>query len=246
MDHENTKLNLECASLGESYEFNFPDLYGRGILVGTLLTEIVGSVRIRCLQTGVTAQIQFHPKPFLRGRYNCISGEIWEAGSESPVVTFDGRWSAYMRVTDLRTGRTWLPFDVRSARQLTVVRPPITEQVEYESEVLWRMVTAHLSANDTRGATAHKEALEEKQRRERAFMEEQGIPWEPQAFHYDDVKRRWVPNALDMENWRDGEEPVAMPPEFQVPAHILRAYEARVTEPVERLQAKVEASLQAR
>jgi hypothetical protein len=133
------------------------------------VAEIVGTVKIRCLQTGVTGRIQFHAKPFLRGRYNCISGEVLAPGGKTPIFKFDGRWSAFMRVTDVRSGRAWMPFDVRSARPLMVVRPPMEDQGEYESGVLWRMVTMRLSANDTRGATAHKEALEEKQRRERGF-----------------------------------------------------------------------------
>jgi hypothetical protein len=246
MDHENTRMSLEVPGLGETYDFNFPDLYGRGIIIRPLVYEIVGTVRVRCAQSGVVGQIKFHSKPILWGRYHCFSGHICPPGSTTPTITFEGRWSAFMKVVDHRNDRTWLSFDVRVARPLTVVRPPIDDQSELESESVWRMVTQHLIANDLRGATAHKAALEEKQRKERAFFEQAGLRWEPQYFHYSQARRRWIPNEMNSEPYREGEEIVAMPPPFTIPPLIQRAYDAGITEPMAQVHINTEANIRAR
>jgi hypothetical protein len=148
-----------------------------------------------------------------------------------------------MRVSDRRSGRTWLAFGVRVARPLAVVRPPLDEQCEFESGFLWKMVTERLQASDVKGATAHKAVLEEKHRKERVFFEQNAIPWECQAFRFSHTRKRWVPNARTLDPHRDVEEPMAMPPRFHVPAPVQRAYDAGATEPVANVQINTEANL---
>ena len=73
--------------------------------------------------------------------------------------------------------------------------PPLNEQSPYESQYLWQKVTQYLEAKDTVHATDHKLALEEKQRIERKYFEDNNIPWEFQLFHYDEQRKRYVPNT---------------------------------------------------
>jgi hypothetical protein len=243
MDHENTKVNLELTPLGETYEFNFPDLYGRGVFIGSLTSEICGTVRCSCMQTGVTAEIQFHPKPLVFGRYNRFDGKIVAGGRSQPLITFSGRWSAYMKATDVRTGREWLTFDVRTAQPLVLEVPPLTEQCEFESRLLWKFVTFYLEQNDTPHATCHKYALEEKQRKERQYQSDNQIDWELQLFHFNERRKRFVPNDLNLDP-AFGEEPVEMPT-FHVPAVVQRAYDAGITQPIAALHDAVEEEIRA-
>jgi hypothetical protein len=241
MDHENTRVNLELPNLGETYEFNFPDLYGRGVFLGSLMTEICGQVRVRCVQNGVTAEINFYAKPTFFGRYNRFDGKVFGANANRPSITFAGRWSAYMKATDLRTHREWLTFDVRTSRSLTLEVPPIEEQCEFESQFAWRFVTAYLRRNDTRHATVHKSALEEKQRKERAFQLEHHIVWPLQLFHFNERSERYVPNALNLEPFTEDE--VIEMPTFHVPPPIQQAYDAGITQPIGVMQEQVEAQI---
>jgi hypothetical protein len=241
MDHENTKVNLELPNLGETYEFNFPDLYGRGVFLGSLMTEICGQVRVRCVQNGVRAEINFQAKPPFFGRYNRFDGKVFGPNANRPSITFAGRWSAYMKATDLRSHREWLTFDVRTARALALEVPPIEEQCEFESQFAWRFVSLYLQRNDMRNATSHKSALEEKQRKERAFQTENHIEWQPQMFHFNERTRRYVPNSLNLEPYATDE--VIEMPVFHVPVPIQQGYDAGITQPIGILQEQVEAQI---
>ena len=233
MDHENTKVTFECTKLGESYDFNLPDMYCRGILIGTLVIEMCGQVRVTCPKTGVTAIIYFDEKPMLRGKYNCVHGSIFEANPENPkkpktIIKIDGRWSAYLRATDTRNNKVWLPFDVRKAVPLVITAPPLEEQCPYESEYAWQNVTRYLNEKNTDFATDHKLALEEKQRAERKYFEDNNLEWKLQRFHYDKDLQRYVPNALNTKPYSPDEEPQKMPEPFHIPDLIQQATDAGV------------------
>jgi hypothetical protein len=77
MDNDNTKVNFEHLNRGETYEFNLPNMYGRGILTGKLMMEICGKVRVFCPQTRVYAKISFLEKPLVGGRYNRFKGCVY-------------------------------------------------------------------------------------------------------------------------------------------------------------------------
>jgi hypothetical protein len=183
MDNENTKVNFEHLKRGETYEFNLPDMYGRGFLTGRLAMEICGTVRVSCQQTGVFAKIKFLDKPALRGRYNCFKGRVYTKQTVKKKVikvvhlTFSGRWSAYMRCKNEHDGSEWLEFDVRTALPLSVVVPPIEAQSPIESRSLWQRVTEFLTQNNVPRATEFKLALEDKQRALVHFMKDNGTTW---------------------------------------------------------------------
>lgn len=50
---------------GEEYIITNPNFYARGILFGTLLSELGDSATIKCSKTGLTAEIEFKVKVFL-------------------------------------------------------------------------------------------------------------------------------------------------------------------------------------
>jgi len=243
MDHENTQVNFECPALGETYRFNFPDMYGRGILVGKLVMEICGTVRVQCAQTGYTAEVVFEEKPWLRGRYNVVNGFVFgpeENGKRKKVIKLEGRWSAFLKATDLRNNNSWLAFDVRSAVPLTVEAPPLEEQNPYESQYAWQYVTKYLQMKDTKNATEHKLALEEKQRAERKYFEDNSINFELQRFRYDEETQRYVPLDLDLSPYQENEAQQQMPEPFHVPVNIQRAEEVGASKPMNQIHREAE------
>ena len=60
-----------------------------------------------------------------------------------------------MHVHDLRSDpvKEWISFDRNEAKVLKNVTPPIDEQMPYESEKIWRMVTKYLKENDVNNET---------------------------------------------------------------------------------------------
>ena len=100
MDNPNTKVNAEHLARGESYVFNFPDMYGRGVFSGPKILEIVGKVRISCKKTGYFAKINFLAKGLNSSKtYNSLKGKIYkfvqnEKGKQvkETVIQFSGHW----------------------------------------------------------------------------------------------------------------------------------------------------------
>jgi hypothetical protein len=158
--------------------------------------------------------------------------------AQTPVITIEGKWSVYRHVTDLRSGRVWLSFDIRVARPLSVKLPSLPEQCEHEIKYGWQRVSEKLEANDVREATAQKNALKDKQ--ERIWQNQ--VAWETQAFQYNTNKRRWVSCKLNLEPSHKG-EPIAMPSPFQVLVVIQRIYDAGVTEPMVQIHIHTEANM---
>ena len=245
MDHENTRVNLEIPSLGETYEFNFPNMYGRGILFGKMRMEICGQVRVMCKRTGISGRIDFLEKPLFRKRYNRFKGYVSCANSQTPTILFSGRWTAFMKCVDNRSGRTMITFDVRRVVPLRIVSPPIEDQCEFESQYIWRCVSHYIRAKDSVNATVHKSAIEEKQRREREFFKENGIEWELQLFHFDMRQNRYVPNNLELNPRVAGQnEHMTMPNRFNIPRPVQLAMQSGATVSFERIQRDTEKNIE--
>jgi hypothetical protein len=243
LDNENTKVNFEHLKRGETYSLNFPDMYGRGILTGKLVMEICGTVRIHCAQTNLYAKIKFIEKPAFRGKYNCFKGRVYtkeevkKKKKETILFTFDGRWSAYMRVVCVADGTSWIAFDVRSAAPNQISIPPEEEQTELESRYIWRKVTECLARGDTAKATDHKLALENNQRLLLKHLADNGREWELQNFHFDQEQARFVPNNLNLTPFEEGEPPQTMPPPFALPPLLAELNAAGVTKPIDQIHA---------
>jgi hypothetical protein len=122
-----------------------------------------------------------------------------------------------MKCKDEHTGREWLSFDVRTAVPLRIVVPDIEQQSPIESRFIWMKVTEWLQRRDTAKATDHKLALEEKQRALVKHMKDEGLVWTPQAFRFDQERRRFLPLGLNLAVRRPEEPPLAMPPRFEMP-----------------------------
>lgn len=333
MDNPNTKVNVEHLARGESYIFNFPDMYGRGVFSGPKVLEIVGKVRIACKQTGYVAKITFLAKGINSSKtYNSLKGKISkiytnEKGKQvkEPVIQFQGHWddkvyywflddrqennnsilinlsnesssqasrlnlaefSGKSQLLEESSGNTekikrknsgqikmsmstsslpikkdipkkpnkskksdkecikHLMFNVKSAKMLHIVVPPIEEQSQYESRFVWRRVTEYLDRNDPETANKYQKALTENLKKTEKCFEASHKEWKYQLFNYNEQEKRFIPKDLDLSLHNDNEPPLEMHPGFVVPPQVVELQEAGKIKTTLQVQQDVDASLQ--
>eukprot|EP00002_Diphylleia_rotans_P009561 TRINITY_DN19951_c0_g1_i1.p2 TRINITY_DN19951_c0_g1~~TRINITY_DN19951_c0_g1_i1.p2 ORF type:complete len:392 (+),score=87.06 TRINITY_DN19951_c0_g1_i1:69-1244(+) len=173
---------------GEKYTFNFPDYYARGILIGTLLMETVGSVKIECESTGYSAELEFKAKGYFRGDYNEIGGTVKDRYGNT-LYTIGGKWDSKITITD-ECNSTNTFFSTEFPR-LKKTLPPYPEQDAYESRKLWEKVTTAILGKDLNSATDAKSFLEQRQRDEAKERKEKGQEWKTIHFHLVDDQWRY-------------------------------------------------------
>ncbi|BFZ64702.1 Oxysterol-binding protein OBPa [Saitoella coloradoensis] len=167
---------------GEEYVLTQPNMYARGILFGTMKLELGDHSFIRCDKNDLVADIEFKTKGFISGTYNAISGKIKRISTGEALYEISGKWNEEMTLRDLRTKKTTILFDARSARPAMHDTKPISEQDERESQRLWEPVTRAIKKRDQEAATDAKSAIEERQRQEQRRREAEGVQWEPRFF----------------------------------------------------------------
>jgi len=200
---------------GESYTITFPTAYARGILWGTLLMEIGGTVSITCEKTGLQTEIEFKTKPYFGGGYNYVSGKIREmTGKKKTLYTLSGKWDTEVLIKshdNKKEESLWNPDN--APPKLSMDIRPINEQDEWESRRLWQNVTAALRKNDQTTATDEKCKLENAQREAVRKREEEKAQYQTKFFEKDE-NGGWVykyknlePFPLDeLDQWEEYEE----------------------------------------
>jgi hypothetical protein len=146
------------------YVFTFPAIKISGFLWGKFILEWVDDVTITCKKTGLTCLVDYHAKPWFRGKYHCVSGKVWRGDEKKkPLRTFSGRWTEKMTVVNPQTNTEKLMFDA-SKTPLTMMVRALEKQDDFESRKVWADVTAGILAKDYKKANAAKKAVEEAQR----------------------------------------------------------------------------------
>lgn len=166
---------LTLLETGEVYTITFPTVYGRGIIVGTLLMELCGNVSIHCHQTHIKADIDFKEKGFF-GEYNVISGKITQ--KKDVLYTLSGKWDGRMDITNAKTKKSEVLWDSKDAKRVPKVTRPLDQQDNNESQKLWLNVTNAIKKRDQKDATAEKTKLEDAQR----ARKEKGDDYAPRLF----------------------------------------------------------------
>lgn len=83
---------------GEEYIITNPNIYIRGIFLGTMLMELGDSVTIECPKLGLVADIDFKVKGYFTGTYNAIVGKIKTSDGEA-LYNITGKWTEKMIIT---------------------------------------------------------------------------------------------------------------------------------------------------
>jgi len=144
---------------------NWPNVYARGLIYGTLLMEIGGSVSISCSKTGLSCKLEFTTKGFFTGEYNRVRGSITNDETGEQLFSISGLWDSGIDITNDRTGETKCLFDPNEHSVSSKTVSPVEEQEEFESRRLWQHVTQGILARDLEVATKQKTVLEEAQRK---------------------------------------------------------------------------------
>eukprot|EP00741_Cyanophora_paradoxa_P002845 tig00000640_g2761.t1 len=167
----------------EEYVMTWPNVYARGIIIGSLLMEMGGKTYIRCEKSGYYTEIEFKTKGFFGGKYNRVVGTIRHVDVDEDLYTIDGLWDTSFDITDAETSETEVLFNCEGAPVVPQIVLPEEKQVPYESRRLWAKVTKALLANDQETATKFKAELEDEQRRQAKIREERGLRPRLRLFH---------------------------------------------------------------
>ena len=93
MVHGDRQLRL--LKQGENYVMNSPRLLIRFLPVPC--ADWTGTVRIRCQETGLEAELCYRGNSFLgwRSNYRSIKGKIYDSSSSKTIYEIDGYWDRY-------------------------------------------------------------------------------------------------------------------------------------------------------
>eukprot|EP00759_Apiculatamorpha_spiralis_P046202 PhF_6_TR42733/c1_g2_i1/m.64579 len=167
-----------CSTLvfddGQVYQCTWPTAYVRGILFGKLLMEAGGKIEIKCVSSGMQADIDFKVKGYFSGSYNAVVGGIFytSKGYKNPEVILGGNWTQAVTFHPAKDKKNvqalldvkGLPYGVRSVSTKAGIPPTCA------SRNVWAKVTEALAANDVEGATREKNVVENAQRERRKEM----------------------------------------------------------------------------
>lgn len=100
-----SRIRFVNTSLDESEEYILtnPNVYVRGVILGTTLTELGDTVEVTCPLTGYKARIEFKTKGYFTGCYNALSGTISHETHEGCIDLFQisGLWSDKIFLTPI-------------------------------------------------------------------------------------------------------------------------------------------------
>lgn len=178
----------------EEYILNFPSGYGRSILTVPWV-ELGGDCSITCEQTGYSANVTFHTKPFYGGKVHKISAEVFAPNEKKPFFLVEGEWNGIM-FSKTPKGKSDCFIDTKKMSTVHKVVKKIEHQGEMESRRLWKEVTHNLKTNNIDEATKFKRQHEEKQRQDAKYRQQNEIKYETIHFKEDESGNWIYSNAL--------------------------------------------------
>ncbi|KAI9352641.1 hypothetical protein BDR26DRAFT_797421 [Obelidium mucronatum] len=173
----------------ERYTITFPNMYARGILFGTMYTELGDHATITCEQTDLSVQLDFKTRGVFSDRtLNVVEGDIKKrcggggGGGVVVVAHVSGKWSDDSTTSSVANMNRKLLFDANSAEIHGKIVPPETEMESFESRRLWKKVTKGIQSKNLDEATSEKTAIEENQRKICKLREERDQEWKHRFF----------------------------------------------------------------
>lgn len=184
----------------ETYVMSLPTAFARSIMTEPW-TELGGRVSISCPESACTTPLVFHTKPFYGEGVHRVSGEVKSKAGMS-LCKISGEWNSRITLTHPAgspvpppeqgegvtvsvdaEGQTVEVVDVGALKVVARKRVrPVRSQGVGESRRLWGDVSTALQRDDLRTATAHKQHLEELQRRYEAQRKARGEPYVGKLF----------------------------------------------------------------
>ncbi|XP_054807441.1 oxysterol-binding protein-related protein 4C-like [Prosopis cineraria] len=200
------KRQLKLLNHGETYEMNCPHLLIRIFPVPDI--NWVGNVNIRCLETGLAAELSFKSNSYLGlgGNRRLIKGKILNSSSSKVLYEVDGHWDRTVTIKDTSNGKVKVIYDaneVISGLQSPTVRDP-KSVMPTESALVWSELSEAILSKEWEKASEAKKVVEERQRKLARERESRGENWIPKHFVVFQSKEggwecspieKWVPSA---------------------------------------------------
>ncbi|KAN0012645.1 hypothetical protein ACTFIU_007956 [Dictyostelium citrinum] len=172
------KLVYEIPSLEEEYIVEAPKIVVKGVLVGSLSTETIGSTNLICKKTGYSAEIEFKGKGLFKSKHSLLV-KVKHPSSKKALYTLEGKFDGTVSITSTKTGKTTTFFDINN-ETIQPTNLPSHELEENNSRVVWKHVIESLLNNNEDEASKQKTIVEENQRALAKTRE--GKPWIPKNF----------------------------------------------------------------
>nr|XP_027069693.1 oxysterol-binding protein-related protein 4C-like isoform X2 [Coffea arabica]XP_027069694.1 oxysterol-binding protein-related protein 4C-like isoform X2 [Coffea arabica] len=181
----NGRRQLKLLNKEETYEMNSPKLVIR--LFPMLSVDWLGTVTIKCEETGIAAELYYRGNSFLPrpGIHRSIKGRIFMTSSSSKTIyEISGHWDRTVTAKDLNTGKSKIIYNAKEA--LSGVKTPIVKDSQgiwpTESTVVWGDVSQAILNKSWDKAKEAKSAIEEREREQVKERKSKGQNWVPKHF----------------------------------------------------------------
>ncbi|XP_058727833.1 oxysterol-binding protein-related protein 4C-like isoform X1 [Vicia villosa] len=179
------KRELKLLNHGETYEMNCPHLLFRILPIPG--ADWVGTVDIRCLETGLVAELTYkssHSFLGLGGNHKVIKGKILDSSSLEVLYEIDGHWDRTVKLKDRKNGKVRVIYDATEV--MSGLKAPILKDEECvwptESVNVWSELSQAIMTKDWEKAREAKQVVEERQRELVRERESKGENWIPKHF----------------------------------------------------------------
>ncbi|XP_058753170.1 oxysterol-binding protein-related protein 4C-like isoform X2 [Vicia villosa] len=179
------KRELKLLNHGETYEMNCPHLLFRILPIPG--ADWVGTVDIRCLETGLVAELTYkssHSFLGFGGNHKVIKGKILDSSSLKVLYEIDGHWDRIVKLKDRKNGQVRVIYDATEV--ISGLKAPILidEKCVWptESVNVWSELSQAIMTKDWEKAREAKQVVEERQRELVRERESKGENWIPKHF----------------------------------------------------------------
>jgi len=176
------KLVYEFPHLDEEYIAEAPKIVVKGVVVGSLSTEVTGSTTLNCKKTGYYAEIEFKGKGLFKNK-NSLIAKVRHPSSKKSLYTLEGKWDGTVTLLNSKSNTSTLFLDIKS-NSLEPTLPPEEEQQDNYSRKVWKNVILNINKGNQDEAQSHKHNVEENQRTLAKARE--GKQWVPVHFNKND------------------------------------------------------------
>ncbi|KAI7893909.1 uncharacterized protein EV154DRAFT_125736 [Mucor mucedo] len=187
----------------ERYEIHMPNMYARGVLIGTMTLELGDLSTVRCEATGLVCEMDFQTKGYFSGQCNSVTAKIKREATQEILYDITGQWSGELFIKKhipqekISTVGGLLSFnkkdttkDKQSSELMVDVRQhtkyPLSvsqHQEEKESRRLWSQLTESIKAGNMDKAAEAKFKVEDEERELRKVREKNNIQWQTRFFY---------------------------------------------------------------
>ncbi|GAA5795689.1 hypothetical protein HPULCUR_001051 [Helicostylum pulchrum] len=174
----------------ELYEVHMPNMYARGVLIGTMTLELGDTSTITCKSTDLICEMDFQTKGYFSGQCNSVVAKIKRLSTQEILYEISGQWSAELFIKKNNPNEKTsivggllpdLMVDVRQHHVYPLSVPQVQE--EKESRRLWSKLTEGIKSGNFDKATEEKLKVEDTERELRKVREKNNIEWKTRFFN---------------------------------------------------------------